>query len=123
MHGMMEVETRDDVKHCGRSQHAENKRALWGHILLTWTRLPEKQFNHSLHNSATGKRFTRKRQKQDPAVCEVEDEFRHVQSSYSVHLFHSNGKQSSGNGAGYPQKCGLWASFFISSVSFFKHFY
>lgn len=69
MHGMMEVETKDDAKSCGGSHHDENKRALSGHILLlTWARLLEKHFNHSLHKSATGKKFTIKRQKQAPAM-------------------------------------------------------
>lgn len=64
MHGMMEVETKDDAKCHGGTHHAENKRALSGHILvLTWTILLEKQFNHGLYESATGKRFKIKRQK------------------------------------------------------------
>lgn len=64
MHGMMEVETKDDAKHCGGSHHAKNKRTFSGHrLLLTQARLLEKQFNYSLHKSATGRIFAIKRQK------------------------------------------------------------
>lgn len=62
--GMTEAETKGDVNLCGGPHSAENKTALLGHILLwTWARLLEKQFNHSSHKSATGKRVMIKRQR------------------------------------------------------------